>query len=68
MVKSYKNRNVYLSDMQNAISKSPLYEVGMEVKDIGSGIEIVKYGKKIDSAVSNLVIADAHNYLSNVNS
>ncbi len=54
--------------MQNAISKSLLYEVGMEVKDIGSGIEILKYGKKIDSAVSNLVIADAHNYLSNVNS
>ena len=63
MSKSYKNINTYLSDMREAIKQSPNYHFGMEVKDIGSGIEITLNGNKIDIKESNLVIADAHNYL-----
>lgn len=49
--------------MREAIKQSPNYHFGMEVKDIGSGIEITLNGNKIDIKESNLVIADAHNYL-----
>jgi len=62
-MKTYTNRQEYLIDMNEAITRFDGYKQGMEVIDTVSGIAIELNGDVLVGNDVNHLIADAHNYL-----